>query len=110
MSNRPQALALPEPMGQVLPLVSPVLTFACSGVSVAPNATGVLVPARQAYSHSASVGRRIVTPSFFDISAHQLFASFQLVPSAGKLSPTFECDCAWRITFHCACVTSNFPM
>ena len=39
------------------------LKFACLLLSVSPNAVAVVVPARQAYSHWASVGRRNSQPS-----------------------------------------------
>ncbi len=62
MSNRPQALAAarrrpaPDPAGGAVAGVEN--TAAASAVSVGPTPNTVSVPARQEYSHSASVGRR----------------------------------------------------
>src|SRR5262245_11056113 len=73
MSKKPQALGLYEPTGQGRPRFGPCLPrrygslpskFACAEEMVLPQPNGVVVqPAlRQAYSHSASVGRRYVRP------------------------------------------------
>ena len=45
--------------------------FACSGVIVSPNAVAVVVPARHAYSHCASVGNRNRNPSPFSVNNPQ---------------------------------------
>ena len=64
MSYRPNAFAGSLPTADVCPL-PPLLPnapgeakWASFAVSFSPQLNAVLVPARQAYSHSASVGRR----------------------------------------------------
>src|SRR5262245_56023474 len=66
MSCRPHALAGYFPTFTALPMEGPSsaplyglsLKFACLVLSLSPNDVAVFVPARQAYSHWASVGRR----------------------------------------------------
>src|SRR5262245_32264054 len=62
MSNSPNAFGLYEPTLLVRPSapLSPPRTpkFAWEMARVVPEEKGVEVPARQAYSHSASVGKR----------------------------------------------------
>ena len=60
--------------------------FACSAVSVSPVWNGVVVPARQAYSHSASVGRRYGLPSFFDSQSQNSTACCQVTNVTGSSS------------------------
>src|SRR5437588_8496137 len=71
MSCRPQALAglLPTFAARLsdgpgsAPLYGLPLKFACLLLSLSPNAVAVVVPARHAYSHCASVGSRNSHPS-----------------------------------------------
>ena len=59
------------------------------GSQVSPVLNGVVVPARHAYSHSASVGRRYGLPSFFDSHSQKATACCQLTNVTGSSSP---CD------------------
>src|SRR4051794_35702638 len=56
-------------------------------VGSAPDQNSVVVPARHAYSHSASVGKRFDFPSFLLSQSQNLTASFQLIPAAKGLAP-----------------------
>src|SRR5438874_11266866 len=66
MSQSPQGLAGYEPTLTARPSDGPgspplygwPLKLACLLLSLSPNAVAVVVPARQAYSHWASVGKR----------------------------------------------------
>jgi hypothetical protein len=59
MSYNPHAFAEKLPTGVVSPpLQQQVSKFACLIVILAPVLYAVVVPALQAYSHSASVGKR----------------------------------------------------
>ncbi|MFH1920413.1 MAG: hypothetical protein ABIP48_11075 [Planctomycetota bacterium] len=51
--------------------------YSCSVVSLSPQYQKLAVPARQAYSHCASVGRSYLTPCFFDSHWQNAVASFQ---------------------------------
>src|SRR4051794_25631920 len=87
MSNRPQAFGLYDPTLHGRP--RDPLTLAWSGASVSPNANWVRVPARQAYSHSASVGSRYLRPALASSGAAESFAqkstaSAHSTPSTGK--------------------------
>src|SRR5579871_5058555 len=73
MSYRPKALGRYDPTAAVrfrngpfaaAPNGDAPLKFACVEESVLPKWNTVVVPARQAYSHSASVGRRYTRPAF----------------------------------------------
>src|SRR5262245_28408793 len=54
----PTLAARPSDGPASAPLYGLPLTFACLLLSLSPNAVAVVVPARQAYSHCASVGSR----------------------------------------------------
>src|ERR1017187_9809860 len=56
--------------------------FTSSFGNASPLQKSVFVPARQAYSHSASVGRRQVLPSFALNHLQNAMASSQLTPVA----------------------------
>src|SRR5690242_4888533 len=71
MSYSPNALGAYDPTSQVRPRRTPSarrlyganpLMFARADDSESPNAVAVVEQARQAYSHSASVGKRYVHP------------------------------------------------
>src|SRR5262245_23972876 len=97
MSSSPQALGGNSPARVVLCLSGPCsaplygcrpMKLACSEEADVPNEKGVDVPARQAYSHSASLGRRYTRPASFsagssDSLAQKATASFQLTCSIG---------------------------
>ena len=66
--------------------------FACRDDAVSPNENAVWLPARQAYSHSASVGRRYTRPArrssgSADNRLQNSTASSQLTLSTGWLGP-----------------------
>ncbi len=68
-------------------------------------ANGVVVPDRQAYSHSASVG------SWSPVFALNPWTSSHDTLSTGRLSSPMNFDgFEFMTAFHSACVTSNFPM
>ena len=72
---------------------------------LSPIENGVVVPARHAYSHSASLGKRAFKPGTNPFSlARKHFVSFQLTRSAGLflssvkllgLFPITACHKAW---------------
>src|SRR5262249_13718788 len=90
MSCSPKAFGGYEPAGQGLPS-PPSWKFANAGVSAAPNANACIdSPARQAYSHSASVGNRYTRPAFFsaahfDSAAQNALASSHVTDSTGNV-------------------------
>jgi len=77
----------------------------------------VVVPARQAYSHSASVGTRYVRPAFCSSGRALSFwqnsrAAFQEIESTGSSdsSPSLCCDGLTPVTAaYCFCVTRVAP-
>src|SRR5687768_14120606 len=71
------------------------ITFAAFSVdsSSSPHQNRVVVPARQAYSRSASVGRRYVRPSFFPSQRQNSWASSHVTLSTGCSSPCFQPTC-----------------
>ena len=85
-------------------------------VSVSPVWYGVVVPARQAYSHSASVGRRYGLPSFFESQAQKSTACCQVTNVTGSSSPLVMPNlprsflCSGSNCSYCALVTSVLPM
>src|SRR5438552_1258318 len=102
MSYSPQALGLYFPTGAVytwrssalivvqegnlrFALASATLPMAASPSGSSPLVNNDVVPARQAYSHSASIGRRYRSrpPSEFVIQAQNAVASFQLTLTTG---------------------------
>src|SRR5262245_19715773 len=88
---------------------------------VGPKANGVAVPARAAYSHSASVGNRYARPVFCDSRLQNSTASSQLTPLTGVLPCLYKGSdgSASKADFtigrfatsrHCSCVTSYLPI
>src|SRR5271155_714582 len=63
-------------------LSAPLAYFHRSSSS-SPKEKRVFVPARHAYSHSASLGRRQVFPPFFESQSQNATASFQLTFTTG---------------------------
>src|SRR5438128_10341511 len=64
MSYRSHGLGFLAPTGGSLPLALPVNQAKCvNGAASSPKENAVVVPARQAYSHSASDGKRISSSS-----------------------------------------------
>src|SRR5579883_940867 len=95
------------------------LKFACLVLSLSPNDVAVAVPARQAYSHWASVGSRKSqpfgsVPSFLPSSvslAQKASAWLKFTPPTGRSSSSGSSAVAFPgsspITrFHCPCVVS----
>src|SRR5712691_1924833 len=64
-------------------VLSRILSMDTSSWGSLPFQYRVVVPARQAYSHSASVGSRYVFPSLPLSHAQNAFASFQLTLTTG---------------------------
>ena len=74
MSYKTHALAGYVPTGDVFSRFGPFVSvpyglvpsqLACLPFNWLPKLNGVIVPARHAYSHSASVGKRYLRPAFF---------------------------------------------
>src|SRR5271166_3708264 len=64
MSWNPHGFGFFLPTGGSLPAALPVNQAKCvSSVAASPNEYAVVVPARQTYSHSASDGSRIASPT-----------------------------------------------
>src|SRR5262245_56385654 len=92
----PTLVARPRDGPGSAPLYGLPLKFACLLLSLSPNAVAVVVPARQAYSHCASVGSRNSHPASRSPDARACSVSFLQNPSAsakltfptGKLSPS----------------------
>src|ERR1700722_5521769 len=88
MSNRPQAFGSFIATECVCPLL---LSAYQPATAIAASASPVLycplVPARQAYSHSASVGRRYVFPSIWLSFLQNATASNHDACSTGRSSP-----------------------
>ena len=88
MSYRPQALALFLPTGCVfLPLFLLYQAYGPKPLSASPKLNRVFLPARHAYSHSASVGRRTALPVFLDRALQNSTASFHDTCSTGLVRP-----------------------
>src|SRR5262245_13109567 len=69
MSYRPHGFAFLTPTGGSLPLALPVnQAYSPSCLASSPKEYAVVVAARQAYSHSASVGRRMTSSSPISLS------------------------------------------
>src|SRR3954454_22429662 len=66
-----------------LKVASGTLATFSSSAGSSPQKKRVVVPARHANSHSASVGRRYLLPSFLLSQAQNARASFQLTPTTG---------------------------
>ena len=67
MSYSTQGFGLNSPTGCVLPSAfAPNHAYSCSDASLSPQCMNVVVPARQAYSHCASLGRSYLIPCLFD--------------------------------------------
>src|SRR5690606_8407686 len=72
---------------------------------VLPKLKGPVVPARHAYSHSASVG------SLIPARSQNRLQSSQLTVSTGSDPEPLKCDGLSPVTFsHSACVTSYLAM
>src|SRR5262249_29694831 len=84
-------------------------TFARSA-SVFPLKYAVVVPARHAYSHCASVGSCTVRPTCADILLQNASASCHETLCTGRLPPTVLLGLAPAIRSYCACVSSYLPM
>src|ERR1700675_2101189 len=82
----------PKPFGRNEPVATICLVVGLPQVSHCarpepaslPHQNGVLVPARAAYSHSASLGSRYFCPVFWDSQATKSLASSQLTLIAGR--------------------------
>src|SRR5450830_528741 len=87
MSYRPHALAcLPAAACVFPPVFMPYHAIASSAPYVSP-----VVPARAAYSHSASVGNRYVTPGLWAFKrCRKVVMSSQFTVSTGQVSPQVE--------------------
>src|SRR5687767_813800 len=89
MSYSPKALGRKLPTGVVrtdpkgLRFGSAKLANFSRLAASSPEEKRVVVPARHAYSHSASVGKRYVLPSFLVNQAQKAAASFQLTLTTG---------------------------
>src|SRR5271170_2838412 len=115
MSYRPQALASLVATGWVVP---PLL----SSYHPTPSTLSLpqyswCHPARQAYSHSASLGRRYCFPVLAFSFRIYSCVSFQLTLSAGQLLPQslVKKPLKWlgllpMMARHCPCVTSVLPI
>src|SRR5476651_452296 len=93
MSYNPKAFGGKLPTGEVfcrftpclpLPYTPSPLKFALSVEIVSPKKKGVVVPARQAYSHSASVGKRYCFFSFTRSFLMKSWQSFHETCSTGR--------------------------
>src|ERR1700755_1236728 len=69
-----------------------------------------VVPARAAYSHSASLGRRYSRPVIRDNLRQNSVALSHVTCSTGRLLPMNFAGFVPITARHCACVTSYFPM
>src|SRR5206468_12842722 len=111
MSWSPQALAGKVPTGVVFSGDSPFLNLpklACLVEMVSPKKKAVVVPARQAYSHSASVGRRYGFLSFSRNFLMNSWQSSQETISAGMFFfPLYDPPLT---ACHCSFVTGYTPM
>src|SRR5262245_11963799 len=100
MSYRPKALGGKLPTGVVRSRYPPPVVsvsrvpskLACSVERYFPKWKGVVVPARQEYSHSASLGRRYTLPVFrssgrCDSSRQNARASVHVTESTGNEEP-----------------------
>src|SRR3954452_17962854 len=86
-SNRPNAFGFFwPPMCGLPPLLAAYQATSPIVSGVAPYNHGVVVPARAAYSHSASVARRYALPVFADSQRQYSAAACHVMPSAGCLS------------------------
>src|SRR5262245_34517982 len=87
MSFKPNLFAGNDPTSTVLPALphSPSENCAWLFVIVSPKAYCVVVPARAAYSHSASVSRRYVFPVLRDSQARYSLASSHDTLITGRL-------------------------
>src|SRR4051812_24923357 len=97
MSCRPNLLGGYEPTLQGRPRV--LLKLACVGERLFPVWNVVEEPARQAYSHSASVGKRYRLPAVVSFSRADSFlqnsmASAQFTRSTGKSLVSRSITCA----------------
>ena len=121
MSYSPQAFTLFSPTGCVLPPeFSSYQAYSPSSPSSSPKQYRVLLPARQAYSHWASVGKRN-SPSpagrglgrgrrDFSLSLpRKTWQSSQLTRSTGFLGPLNSLGLSPITACHCSCVTRYFP-
>src|ERR1043165_6861317 len=106
MSCRPNALGLNDPTGIIL---SP-LTLARERSSSLPQLNNVVVPARQAYSHWASVGSCTCLPVLVASFSQNARASIHDTISTGKLALTALLGLLPASASYCCCVTSNLPM
>ena len=116
MSHRPQGFAAlaPTAAGCFGAARSLVLNTASAAASLSPTQYGMTVPARQAYSHSASVGSRYdrwcaTSSGRWARRAQNCSASCQLTVSTGWFSPPLACfDGFFPVTaWYSACVTGN---
>ena len=85
--------------------------FACLALNVSPKLKAVLVPARQAYSHCASVGKAAFQPMgkvlvFIELGDELLHIPPKLTFSTGKSSPLFWLGLPPISASHCFCVHS----
>src|SRR5262245_38661325 len=107
MSYRPHALGFFLPTG----CVSSSEFSAYQATSLSESGNGVDDPARAAYSHSASVGRRYRYPSFRSFKRlMKSWASSLLTVSTGRSPPLIVLGLEPITLSHCACVTSYFPI
>src|SRR5262249_62071558 len=70
----------------------------------------VVVPARHAYSHSASVGRSTARPAIVPTFSQKPFASCHDTLCTGIDSPFVMLGLAPITASYCACVVSYLPM
>src|ERR1700675_2366175 len=88
VSYSPKPLGRNEPVATICLLVGLPQVSHCARPEPTslPHQNGVLVPARAAYSHSASVGRRYFCPDFCDNQPTKSLLASQLTLITG-LSP-----------------------
>src|SRR3989338_769304 len=116
MSYKPQALGCLVATGLV---VLPLLPAGFANPPYQPTLSrsplpqySCCAPARQAYSHSASLGRRYFFPVLALSASINAWASSQLTCSTGQLSPQLPnlLGLLPMSAFHWPCVTSVLPI
>src|SRR5262249_4997190 len=91
----------------LLPEFALYQAYCASSPILSPKVNLVWEPARQAYSHSASVGKRYFLPSLLLNQSQKATASFQETLTTGCSS---DCDQPESFQVHSGLRPSNFPV
>ena len=114
MSYSPQEFGFFPPTGWVLsPEFAAYQAYSPSSASLSPKECRVLLPARQAYSHWASVGNANFPPWAPTLAlsfSRNCWQSSQLTFSTGFFGPLKWLGLLPMTASHCSCVTGYFPM